>query len=185
MKNTKKERIPMNEKTLLVVVDMQEDFIGGVLGTKEAQAIVPKVAEKIRSYTQVLFTADTHQENYLETQEGKILPVPHCIAGTSGHALDPALQPLSQGREILCKGTFGSVARGEKVQALFQQGAIDSVELIGLCTDICVISNALLLKAFCPELPISVDAACCAGVTPERHETALNAMEACQIIIQR
>jgi nicotinamidase-related amidase len=175
----------MNEKTLLVVVDMQEDFIGGVLGTPEAQAIVPKVAEKIRSYAQVLFTADTHQENYLETQEGKHLPVPHCIAGTQGHKLDPALEALSQGREILCKGTFGSVDLGEKVQALFRQGAIDSVELVGVCTDICVISNALLLKAFCPELPISVDAACCAGVTPERHETALKAMEACQITVRR
>jgi nicotinamidase-related amidase len=181
----KEERISMNKKTLLIVVDMQEDFIGGVLGTKEAQAIVPRVAEKIRGYDQVLFTADTHQENYLDTQEGKNLPVPHCIAGTSGHALDPALQPLSQDREILCKGTFGSVALGQKVQALFQQGAIDSAELIGVCTDICVISNALLIKAFCPELPISVDASCCAGVTPERHETALQAMEACQIRIAR
>lgn len=175
----------MNEKTLLVVVDMQEDFIGGVLGTPEAQAIVPKVAEKIPHYNQVLFTADTHQADYLNTQEGKLLPVPHCIAGTQGHKLDPALEPLSVGREILCKNTFGSVALGQKVQALFQQGIIDSVELIGVCTDICVISNALLMKAFCPELPISIDASCCAGVTPERHETALNAMEACQITVRR
>jgi nicotinamidase-related amidase len=175
----------MNEKTLLVVVDMQKDFIDGVLGTPEAQAIVPKVAEKIGSYDQVLFTADTHQENYLDTQEGKNLPVPHCITGTPGHGLDPELEPLSAGREILCKGTFGSVALGQKVETLFQQGTIDSVELIGVCTDICVISNALLIKAFCPELPISVDAACCAGVTPERHETALSAMEACQILVKR
>lgn len=166
-------------KRLLVVVDMQRDFIDGSLGTKEAQAIVPKVAEKIREYQnagdQVVFTFDTHYENYLETQEGKRLPVKHCIKGTEGWELDKALQDFKG--EYFEKPSFGS----RELAQWAEKGDFSSIELVGLCTDICVISNALLLKAYLPETPVSVDASCCAGVSPESHNNALEAMKMCQI----
>ena len=148
--------------TLLIVVDMQNDFVTGALGTAEAQAIVPHVNAKIAAADAVVYTLDTHGEDYLATQEGKRLPVPHCIRGTWGHALADGLTVRAEAGRIE-KPTF------------------DRVELVGLCTDICVISNALLCKAFCPELPVSVDTACCAGVTPENHRNALSAMQCCQI----
>jgi nicotinamidase-related amidase len=166
-------------KRLLVVVDMQKDFIDGSLGTKEAQEIVPAVAKKIEEYQaagdEVVFTFDTHQENYLNTQEGQKLPVVHCIKGTPGWELDQALQGY-EGRHFE-KPTFGCKELGEWAA----EGDFDAIELVGLCTDICVISNALLLKAYLPETPVKVDSACCAGVTPASHENALAAMKMCQI----
>ncbi len=170
-------------QNILIVVDMQNDFITGALGTKEAQAIVPKVAEKIRGFSgRVIFTRDTHSENYLATQEGRMLPVPHCIKDTDGWQLCGELEPLCTEPPI-DKPTFGSYALGELLSVANMRETIGSVTLIGLCTDICVISNALLVKAFLPEVEVHVDASCCAGVTPESHRTALAAMKPCQIII--
>ena len=171
----------------LIVVDMQNDFIDGALGTPEAVEIVPRVAEKIRSFPgRVIFTRDTHAPDYLDTQEGRKLPVTHCVRGTPGWALAPAIEQARDEKtmHIFDKPTFGSTALAEALQALHGLDPIDGIELCGLCTDICVISNALLLKAFLPEVPISVDAACCAGVTPESHRNALSAMKMCQIEIK-
>ena len=168
---------------VLVVVDMQKDFISGALGTKEAIAIVPRVAEKIaqakKSGKLVVFTRDTHHENYLETQEGRNLPVPHCIENTDGWQIDPALD--TEGSPVFDKPSFGSEAL---VQYLKGLSGLRSAEFVGLCTDICVITNVLSTKCALPELPITVDASCCAGVTPESHENALAAMRMCQINIQ-
>ncbi len=167
-------------RKILVVVDMQNDFIDGALGTAEAVAIVPKVAEKIKNFDgTVIYTRDTHEENYMETQEGKNLPVPHCIRGTEGWKIRTELQQV--GAMVQDKPTFGSRALAEKLVEMNREEAIESITLIGLCTDICVISNAFVIKAFLPETPIVVDAACCAGVTPESHERALEAMKVCQI----
>ena len=162
----------------LIVVDMQKDFIDGALGTKEAVGIVPKVAEKIQDFDgEVIFTRDTHEEDYLSTQEGALLPVKHCIRGTAGWEICEELQPYCNGK-IIDKPTFGSTELGEYLR---RQGDAESVTLVGLCTDICVISNALLIKAFLPEVPVMVDADCCAGVTPESHENAMEATRVCQI----
>ncbi len=169
---------------ILVVVDMQNDFVDGALGSSAAQAIVPKVVEKIQNFPgTVLFTRDTHETDYLQTQEGKNLPVPHCIRNTNGWQLCPAVEQLRR-TEPLDKVTFGSRQLGELLCRMDLQQAVSSVTLVGLCTDICVISNAMLVKAFLPEVPVIVDAACCAGVTPESHQTALDAMRACQIKIE-
>lgn len=169
---------------ILLVVDMQNDFIDGALGTPEAVAIVPRVAEKVRSFQgRVIFTRDTHEAGYLDTQEGRNLPVPHCIRGTSGWAICPALEALRREPPV-DKGTFGSAALGSLLRAADKENPIQRITLVGLCTDICVISNALLLKAFLPETEIVVDAACCAGVTPQSHRTALEAMKMCQIRIE-
>ena len=170
---------------ILVVVDMQNDFVTGPLGTPEARAILPKVAEKVQHFPgRVLFTRDTHPENYLDSREGKALPVPHCIRGTKGWEICPELEPLRK-EEPIDKPTFGSTGLGEVLRAADRQGEkIGKITLVGVCTDICVISNALLLRAFLPEAEIAVDAACCAGVTPESHQTALQAMKACQITIE-
>ncbi len=169
-------------RKILVVVDMQNDFIDGALGTAEAVAIVPKVAEKIKNFDgTVIYTRDTHEENYMETQEGKNLPVPHCIRNTEGWQIRAELQQV--GAEVVDKPTFGSRALAEKLVEMNREEAIESITLIGLCTDICVISNAFVIKAFLPEMPIIVDAACCAGVTPESHERALEAMKVCQIAV--
>lgn len=172
-------------KSLLLVIDMQNDFIDGALGTEEAQAIVPAVLKRVREFEgDILYTRDTHFETYLETQEGKNLPVPHCIKGTPGWELQPELKKLSEAMDspILDKLTFGSRELPDFLEERYPEG-LASVELIGLCTDICVISNAMLLKAFFPELPVSVTASCCAGVTPQSHENALNAMKMCQITV--
>ena len=170
-------------QNILLVIDMQNDFIDGALGTPEAVAIVPKVREKIRSFDgTVLFTRDTHGENYMETQEGKNLPVPHCIRGTDGWQIRSELEELRV-TEPIDKGTFGSDELGKILRDLNDEDPIGTITVIGLCTDICVISNALLAKAFLPEVPIEVDASCCAGVTPESHENALKAMASCQIRI--
>ena len=166
---------------VLVVVDMQNDFIDGALGTKEAVAIVPGVKEKIENFDGVvLFTRDTHETNYLDTQEGKKLPVPHCIRDTEGWQIRSELDALRK-TEPIDKETFGST----DLAAMNEDNEIESITFVGLCTDICVISNALLAKASLPEVPIIVDAKCCAGVTPESHENALKAMELCQIQIDR
>ena len=167
---------------ILIVVDMQNDFIDGALGTKEAVAIVPKVAEKIRNFTgKVLFTRDTHEENYMETREGRYLPVPHCIKDTDGWKLNEKVQKALDAKEydVIHKPTFGST---KLVEMLKDCNQLDTdVTLIGLCTDICVVSNAMLLKANYPEMNINVEAACCAGVTIEKHEAALEVMRSCQI----
>lgn len=169
---------------ILVVVDMQNDFIDGSLGTKEAVEIVPSVKEKIENFDgKVIFTRDTHFDNYLETQEGTLLPVKHCIKDTVGWQIRPELDALRLS-EAVDKPTFGSVMLGKELVEENEKEPIESVTFIGLCTDICVISNALLIKAFLPEVPIIVDAKCCAGVTPDSHKNALNAMKACQIKIE-
>ena len=170
-------------KHFLVVVDMQKDFVDGALGTKEAVAIEPAVAEKIRNFDGEIFaTFDTHFENYLQTAEGKNLPVPHCIKGTEGWALDKTVAAAldEKGYTPVEKVTFGSIDLPEMISVAAQGDDFD-IELVGLCTDICVVSNALLLKASFPETEISVDAACCAGVTPQAHEAALITMRSCQI----
>ena len=173
-------------KKFLVVVDMQKDFVDGALGTKEALAVVPAVVDKIRAFDGAIFaTLDTHFADYLQSAEGKKLPVPHCIKGTDGWRLDDAVADAlaEKGYEAVEKRTFGSVDLPDRI-AQAADGAPFSVELIGLCTDICVVSNALLLKAHFPEAPIAVDASCCAGVTPELHEAALTTMRSCQIDVQ-
>ena len=199
-------------KHYLIVVDMQKDFIDGSLGTEEAQSIVEKVKEKILSYPKerVYATLDTHGEDYLSTQEGKMLPVPHCIKGTEGWGLHPMLKELILPDHFFEKGSFGSLQLAESMRTLFTKQVIEeatmakntgnikdtveirgdaeigaypdfTIELVGLCTDICVVSNALLLKAFLPEIPISVDSSCCAGVTKEKHLAALETLRSCQI----
>ena len=162
----------------LIVVDMQVDFITGSLGSAHAAAIVPNVVKKVEHFDgKVIFTRDTHSEDYMNTQEGKNLPVPHCIKGSDGWQICDELKPYA---EILVdKITFGSI---ELPQLLTNLGEpIEKIELCGLCTDICVISNAMVLKAAFPEVPITVDSACSAGVSVESHNTALDAMRAVQI----
>ncbi len=162
----------------LIVVDMQNDFIDGTLGSKEAVAIVPYVKKVIENFDgKVFFTRDTHFENYAETQEGKNLPVPHCRKGTDGWKIRAELDALRV-TEPIDKITFGAK---ELVEILGKEKDIESITFVGLCTDICVISNVLLVKAFYPEIPLIVDAKACAGVTPESHQNALNAMKACQV----
>ena len=165
---------------VLCVIDMQNDFIDGALGTKEAEAIVENVKAKIELYRKngdtVIFTRDTHSENYMNTQEGKNLPVPHCIKGSKGWEISEKLDTASD--KIIDKPTFGSFELAEYISTLAD---VDEIELIGLCTDICVISNAMILKARFTETPIKVDSSCCAGVTPESHANALGAMKMCQI----
>ena len=171
-------------QNILIVVDMQNDFIDGALGTAEAVAIVPKVLEKIQGFDgKVLFTRDTHEENYMDTQEGHKLPVKHCIRGTKGWEISPVLAPLCT-KEPIDKVTFGAKQLGEILLAMDAEDAIGSITFIGLCTDICVISNVMLAKAFLPEVEIIVDAACCAGVTPASHKNALEAMKMCQVTVE-
>ena len=166
---------------ILIVVDMQNDFIDGALGTPEAVAIVPNVLEKIKTFEgRVIFTRDTHFDNYMDTQEGKNLPVPHCVKGTEGWQIRAELDALRQ-EEAIDKPSFGSVELSALLAEENVKNPIGSVTLIGLCTDICVISNAMLIKAAMPEVPVIVDAACCAGVTPASHSNALEAMKMCQI----
>lgn len=171
---------------ILIVVDMQKDFVNGSLGTKEAQKIVPAVKDKIENFDgELIFTMDTHTEDYLNTQEGRKLPVSHCIKETSGHEIIEELQPYTRkALAVFEKETFGSRKLGNFLKEFHKEKQIESIELIGLCTDICVVSNALLIKAFLPEVPILVDSNCCAGVTPEKHKSALETMQSCQIEIK-
>lgn len=169
-------------RKILIVVDMQNDFIDGALGTAEAAAVVRSVKEKIRSYPakDVIATMDTHDVNYMQTQEGQNLPVMHCIRETDGWKIHPDIAALLDEAAIYEKPTFGSMALAQDLKDLSRMEEIE-LELVGLCTDICVVSNALLLKAAMPEVKISVDAACCAGVTREKHLAALETMRSCQI----
>lgn len=167
---------------ILLVIDMQRDFIDGALGTPQAQAIVEPAARRAEDFDgMVIFTRDTHQADYLDTQEGRNLPVAHCVYGTPGWQIHPRLAPLC--RNVVDKPAFGSAALVRQLEELNGREPIGQITLIGLCTDICVISNALLIKSFLPETPVCVDASCCAGVTVQRHLTALEAMRACQIQI--
>ena len=167
---------------ILVVVDMQVDFITGSLGSEQAQAIVPNVVDKVKNFDGVvLFTRDTHSEDYLSTQEGRKLPVKHCIKNTDGWQLCNELRPYV--KTVVDKETFGSMDLPQTIKNL---GAdIEKIEICGLCTDICVISNAMILKAAFPEVSIAVDSSCCAGVSEESHNTALDAMKAVQIEIEK
>ena len=163
---------------LLIVVDMQNDFISGALGSKLAEAIVPNVVEKVKNYDgTVIFTRDTHFADYMDTQEGKNLPVKHCIKDTTGWEICNELKPYAN--KVIDKITFSSVDLPNVIKEYGEE--IEEIELCGLCTDICVISNAMILKATFPEVKIVVDSNCCAGVTEESHQTALNAMKAVQI----
>ena len=188
-----KGRISMRK--ILVVIDMQNDFIDGALGTKEAEAIVDNVVAKTKAYPKqdVYATKDTHDADYLKTQEGHFLPVEHCIRGTDGWEIRPEIAELIEPSNVFEKPTFGSVELAEALKRVaFEElergnlsgssdGAGIEIEIVGLCTDICVISNALLLKAEMPEVKISVDPACCAGVTPASHDAAIATMQSCQI----
>ncbi len=173
-------------KKMLVVVDMQKDFVDGSLGTPEAVSIVPNVVKKIEDFDGEIFvTFDTHFENYLKSSEGKKLPVEHCIKGTEGFELNDKVQSALEGKVYtkVEKLTFGST----ELPKLIKESAGDedfSLELVGLCTDICVVSNALILKAAYPEKEISVDSTCCAGVTVESHNAALSVMRMCQIDVK-
>ncbi|MBE7012069.1 MAG: cysteine hydrolase [Ruminococcaceae bacterium] len=172
-------------KKVLIVVDMQKDFVDGALGTNEAVAIVDNAVKKIEGFEgDIIVTYDTHAENYLETQEGKNLPVPHCIKGTEGWRLDAKVRAAVDKKEYKAieKPTFGSTELTEYIKASYNPDEIE-IELIGLCTDICVVSNALLIKANFLETKVSVDSSCCAGVTPESHNAALTTMKMCQIEI--
>lgn len=174
---------------ILVVIDMQHDFVDGPLGSREAQAIVPNVAAKVKQYAEmedglVVYTRDTHFADYADTREGRYLPVPHCIFETEGWEIIPEVLNNQAAVVILNKETFGYSAIAEEIGYIVNgelDQEIDSIEVCGLCTDICVVSNALILKANFPEIPFVVDSACCAGVTPEKHEAALEVMRSCQI----
>ena len=172
-------------KRVLVVVDMQKDFVDGSLGSKEAVSIVPAVVKKARDFDgTVLFTRDTHGEDYMETRRGNTFRWP-TVSGNGRLGADPGVRGAEGQPQVQCfdKPAFGSVALAEALRAMYEAGELEAVELVGLCTDICVVSNALLIKAFMPELPVSVDASCCAGVTPEKHAAALETMRSCQIQI--
>ena len=169
-------------QNILVVVDMQNDFIDGALGTSEAQAILPNVEGLVRNFNgKIYFTRDSHSENYMQTQEGKNLPVPHCIKNTNGWEIAPSLKPYA--KNIIDKPTFGSINLASELAKENEREKIESVTLVGLCTDICVISNAMLIKASLLESKVIVDASCCAGVTPQSHKNALEAMKMCQIAV--
>lgn len=172
----------------LIVVDMQNDFVDGVLGSPEAVAILPAVVNKIKNHEgKIIFTRDTHGEDYMDTREGKHLPVPHCIKGTKGWEIKDEVWAAAAGKPdvwVIDKPTFGSTELSERLLDYADDHALGQVTLIGVCTDICVISNAMLLKAALPEIDVAVDAACCAGVTPDSHDTALSAMKACQVAIE-
>ncbi|MDE6781797.1 MAG: cysteine hydrolase [Ruminococcus sp.] len=172
---------------VLIVVDMQNDFTTGVLGNPETASVVGKVTEYIKNFREnqsdgkIIATLDTHSEDYMNTQEGKNLPVPHCIRGTDGWKLVPEVESVLGDCIRLEKITFGAI---DLPFAVGRDEDIEEINIIGVCTDICVISNAIILKAAFPEVPVRVIADCCAGVTPESHRNALEAMKVCQIIVE-
>ncbi|MGP1440930.1 MAG: cysteine hydrolase family protein [Treponema sp.] len=177
-------------KRILIVVDMQNDFIQGSLGSVDALSIVENVVQKIKSYNErndlVVATLDTHTDEYLNTLEGKKLPVPHCIKGTEGHSLDKRIKDCLNTNAICVeKETFGSLKLKDIIEDYLKKDGIDvkdlEIELIGLCTDICVVSNAILLRAMFPNTKISVSSVCCAGTSKERHNASLEVMKSCQI----
>ena len=170
--------------SVLLVIDAQNDFIDGSLGSKEAVLALPNIIKKVKGFDgQVIFTRDTHGENYLETSEGKHLPVVHCIKDTAGWQLAKELDEfrIKTNSVVFDKPTFGFIECAKYLKGLYEEGKLDEVTLVGYCTDICVISNALLLKAVLPELPLKIDPSCCAGVTPEKHNAALITMASCQV----
>jgi len=173
-------------KKILIVVDMQNDFIDGSLGTKEAVAIVPNVAKKIRDFSgdEIFVTFDTHHENYLETLEGEKLPVVHCIEGSNGHELNPEIKDALSGKPYseVYKAGFGSFSLTRGLKDRYPGEEMD-FQVVGLCTDVCVVSNALIIRAAYPNARIQVDSSCCAGITPATHEAALTTMQCCQIDI--
>lgn len=184
----------MKSSDILVVVDMQNDFIDGSLGTEGAQKIVDKVVEKVADFSgkAVIFTKDTHDNKYLNTYEGKKLPVMHCIKGTQGWEISNKIKTCvdKYDTSIILKDTFGTFILSDRIKAYqySKDGTyIDAdkliIEIIGLCTDICVVSNAIILKAAFPNSQIIVDASCCAGTTPENHEKALDVMRSCHITV--
>jgi nicotinamidase-related amidase len=169
---------------VLVVVDMQNDFITGALGTPEAVAMLPRAVEKVKGWRgPVLFTRDTHTEEYLNTQEGRLLPVVHCVRGSWGWQIHPDLEALRKS-EPMDKPGFGALTLADRLRGMDRLETVESVTVIGLCTDVCVISDALIVKAALPQAAVCLDAACCAGITPRGHTVALEAMKACQILIQ-
>jgi len=174
---------------LLIVVDMQNDFVTGALRNEDAIAIVKNVRAKVGEYAmaedcRVIFTLDTHNDDYLETEEGKNLPIPHCIRGTKGHRIIDELAYFADRDNCVYKTTFGSLDLSVLINRIdYREEDVESIELIGLCTDICVIANAVICKSALPNIPIYVDASCCAGVTPESHDTAIKAMKSLQIHI--
>jgi len=172
-------------RKILVVIDMQKDFVDGVLGTKEAQGIVTNVIDRIKSYNKedIVATKDTHKADYLQTQEGQNLPVEHCIEGTDGWEFDKAIEEALGDVLVFCKSAFGSEELVDYLFELNQKEALE-IELVGLCTDICVVLNALSLKSKMPEVKISVRMSCCAGTTPKSHEAALLTMKVCQIEVK-
>ena len=169
----------------LIVIDMQKDFVDGALGSPEAVSIVPAVRQKILDHKgPVIFTRDTHDTDYLDTQEGRFLPVEHCIRDTAGWEIISELQDIASREDVMIvdKPSFGSTRLAELLKQ--KRDEIRHIELIGLCTDICVVSNALLIKAALPEVPVLVDSRCCAGVTTLKHESALETMRSCQVIVE-
>ena len=174
-------------RSYLIVVDMQEDFVYGPLGSKEAKAIVPAIIDKVKNFDgEVIFTRDSHKENYLDTQEGRFLPVEHCISYSDGWEI---IEPLDEIRRkgnwnTYSKNTFGCVNLAIDLRMEDVKQKIEAIEIVGVCTDVCVVSNALLLKAYMPEVPVTVDSGCCAGITPQKHEAALETMRSCQIIVK-
>lgn len=173
-------------RNILIVVDMQKDFVTGALASAEAQAILPKVKEKIEVYDragkEIIFTRDTHREDYMQTNEGKHLPVPHCIKGTDGWQICAELTDgITSEYKTVDKPTFGFLGWKDVLASETADGSDLDIEMIGVCTDICVVSNALILKALYPEATVRVDAGCCAGVTPEAHAAALATMRSCQV----
>lgn len=171
-------------RKLLIVVDMQHDFTFGALKNYEAISVIPKVLKKVNEFEgEVIYTLDTHTPDYLNTQEGKKLPIVHCVDGTKGHNLVEPLLDVQKvmGSKLYRKPTFGSIELASDIAKWHAENPIDEIEICGVCTDICVISNAMLIKANVPEVKIVVDASCSAGVTPETHKNALEAMKMCQI----
>jgi nicotinamidase-related amidase len=171
---------------LLIVVDMQNDFVDGALGTDEAKAIVPRVIDKVKNHKgTVIYTRDTHDQGYISTQEGRNLPVTHCVESTLGWEIIDELKKLALENSsiVFNKDTFGSKDLINHLVELEKSEPIEEIQIVGLCTDICVISNALAIKTYLPEVPIVVDAKCCAGVSPESHEIAIKAMKTCQVSI--
>lgn len=171
-------------KKLLIVVDMQNDFVSGALGTERAKNILPRVAALIAREqergAETVFTKDTHGEDYPATQEGRLLPVSHCVKGTHGWEIAPELAPYAAGMRVFKKGAFGSVELAEYAR----ENGFQEITLCGVCTDICVISNALLIKAYCPESTVRVVASACAGTSEDAHQAALTAMRSCQVIVE-
>ena len=172
-------------KKVLVIIDMQNDFIDGPLGNDECKQAVPAVIDAVNNggYTDVILTRDTHGDNYLNTQEGRKLPVVHCIKGTDGWQINEKVKTALKDAVVIDKPTFGSKILAEEITKIAEKEDI-TVTLVGLCTDICVVSNAILIKAYLPEIPVKVIASCCAGVTPESHEAALATMRMCQVQVE-